>query len=510
MKRRDFLKRSVQAGAVLPLASSGMMARPLAWNWFPRPAGTEDRILVLVNLNGGNDGLNTLVPFEDPVYYDSRPNLQLAKNETLAISDSLGLHNAMTDVRKMFNDGNCAIINNVGYANQNRSHFRSTDIWHTASESEEVLFTGWIGRYLQNIHPEYPTTLPEAPFALQISSSTSLALLGENGNMGIALQNPERFFRLANGLEVEPTPLPDTKAGPELEYVRNIIEQSNSFSGRINDAMVSGTNNVSYQADSLASQLQVVGRLINGGLPTAVYIVSIGGFDTHSNQLGTHNLLLSYLSTAINSFLEDMRLSGNGNRVVCMSYSEFGRRLNQNGSNGTDHGAAAPQFIFGDPVLGGQVLGGNPDLENLDERGDIRHTIDFRRIYASVLSDWIGISSSDTATILGGTFETLPLFSTSSVSEEDRARFAGVRLGQNSPNPARGRTSISITLPNRAHATLRLMSASGKDAGTFLDATLDSGTHRVDIDLSSLPAGAYVYTLYAGEYRTSRRMVVVR
>ncbi len=508
MKRRDFIKRSVQAGALLPLASSGLMARPLAYNWFPRPAGAEDRILVLINLNGGNDGLNTLGPFQDPIYYNSRPDISLAESETIALTESLRLHSAMADVHDLYSNGDCAILNNVGYANQNRSHFRSTDIWHSASESEEILFTGWLGRYLQNVHPEFPTTLPDAPFALQISTSTSLALLGENGNMGIALENPERFFRLANGLEVEPTPIPDTKAGPELEYVRSIIQQSDSFSSTVNDAIIAGKNNVSYQPNSLANQLQVVARLINGGLSTNVYIVSLGGFDTHSNQPGAHNLLLTYLSTAISSFLEDVRASGNGNRVVGMTYSEFGRRLNQNGSNGTDHGAAAPQFVFGDAVLGGQILGGPPDLQNLDERGDIRHTIDYRRIYASVLSDWLGVSASDTTSILGGSFETLPLFSTSSVSHEDRARFAGVQLGQNSPNPARGRTSVTITLPQKMRVQLRLTSTSGKDAGTFLHRTLEAGTHRIPLDVSSLPAGAYVYTLFAGEHRTSRRMVV--
>lgn len=510
MKRRDFIKRSVQAGTLLPLASSGLMARPLAYTWFPRPAGTEDRILVLINLNGGNDGLNTVIPFEDQTYYDARPDLQLSRNSTHEITDSLGLHSALGDVYDLYSDGDCAVVNNVGYTNQNRSHFRSTDIWHTASESEEILFTGWLGRYLQNVHPEYPATLPESPFALQISTSTSLALLGENGNMGIALENPERFYRLANGLEVEPAPLPDTKAGPELEYVRNIIQQSDSFSGRVNDAIIAGKNHVSYQTNSLASQLQVVARLIDGGLPTSVYIVSLGGFDTHSNQGTAHNLLLSYLSTSIRSFLDDIKAGGNSKRVVCMTYSEFGRRLNQNGSNGTDHGAAAPQFIFGEPVQGGQLLGGNPDLQNLDERGDIRHTIDFRRIYSSILSDWLGISAGDTASILGGSFETLPLFSTSSISEEDRARFAGIHLSGTSPNPARDYTAVSITLPRAMKVAISIGSTEGKDLGALVEKTLAAGTHRLHLNLAHIRPGAYIYTLRTEDYRISRRLMILR
>lgn len=510
MKRRDFIKRSVQAGALIPLASGGLMARPLTYHYFPRPAGTEGRILVLINLNGGNDGLNTVVPFQDQVYYDSRRDIRLAQGQTLPLTDGLGLHGSLTGIHNLYGDGNCAVLNNVGYPDQNRSHFRSTDIWHTASDAEEVLFTGWLGRYLQRAHPDYPTVLPEAPFALQISASTSLALLGENGNMGIALDNPEQFFRLANGLEVEPTPVPDTKAGPELEYVRNIIEQSNTFSRKVNDAIIAGQNYGTYQTDSLSTQLKVVARLINGGLPTSVYIVSLGGFDTHSNQTQAHAQLLDYFSRGVASFLQDMAGAGNGNRVVCMSYSEFGRRLNQNGSNGTDHGAAAPQFVLGEPVNGGQVLGGNPDLVNLDDRGDVQFTIDFRRIYSTLLQDWLGLSAADTASVLGGSFETLPLFSASEVGSEDRARFAGLRLAQNSPNPASGTTRIGFTLPRRAHATLRLATADGRDAGVYLDRIMNEGTHSVEIDTRHLPAGAYIYTLHADGFRTSKRMAVLR
>ncbi len=510
MKRRDFLKRSVQAGALIPLASSGLTARPLTHHFFGRPGGAEDRILVLINLNGGNDGLNTVVPYQDPNYYNARPALNIRENTVLPLGDGLGLHNAMSGISGLFDDGNCAIINNVGYPEQNRSHFRSTDIWHTASEAEEILFTGWLGRYLQAVHPEYPATLPTAPFALQISSSTSLALLSEKGNMGIALENPERFFRLANGLEVEPTPVPDTLAGPELEYIRSIILQSDTFSKEINNAMLNGENHGTYGADSLSLQMQIVARLINGGLPTSVYIVSLGGFDTHSQQIGAHATLLSYFSGAVSNFLNDMNLAGNGRRVVCMSYSEFGRRLNENGSNGTDHGAAAPQFVFGEPVVGGQVLGGHPDLVNLDNRGDLKHTVDFRRIYATVLADWMGISATDTATVLGGSFERLPLFSTSGISEDERAKTAGVKLGTCRPNPTSGRTELTLTIPTRTYVRLRLTDTGGREVATLVERELEAGSHHIRFDASDYRPGGYICTLQTGEYRVSTRLAIIR
>ena len=509
MKRRDFLKRSIQAGALIPLTSSGLMARPLAYNFFSRPARAEDRILVLINLNGGNDGLNTVIPYQDPAYYNSRPALNIKAGDVLPLENGLGLHFNLEEVHELFNDGKCAIVNNVGYPDQNRSHFRSTDIWHTASDAKEVLSTGWLGRYLQTVHPEYPSTLPAAPFALQISSSTSLALLGENGQMGIALENPERFYRLANGLEVEPTPVPNTLAGPELEYVRSVIEQSDTFSNAVNTAILAGQNHVSYGTDGLSRQLQTVAQLINGGLPTNVYIVSLGGFDTHSQQLGFHSLLLGYFASAVKTFLNDMALAGNGGRVVCMSYSEFGRRLNENGSNGTDHGAAAPQFVFGEPVIGGQLLGGNPDLLNLDNRGDLQYSVDFRQIYSTILSDWLGISTTETATLLDGTFETLPLFKPARISDEERARRAGIILQQNRPNPARGRTEIEFTLPTRSTISLRLTTVSGREIHVLAERTLESGTHRITLDTSGYTPGAYLYTLQVGEIRITKRMAVV-
>ncbi|MBC8144054.1 MAG: DUF1501 domain-containing protein, partial [bacterium] len=265
MQRRQFLKRTLQAGAVLPLASSGLVARPLGASFFPRPAAAGDRVLVLINLSGGNDGLNTVIPVDDPAYFNARPNLAIAKANTLRVADGIGIHPSMTAVRDLYNNGDCAIVQSVGYPDQDRSHFRSTDIWHTGSDAAEVLYTGWLGRYLEKIHPEYPSTLPTAPFAIQIASSVSLSLQSDQGNMGIAIDNPDRFYNLANGLKVPSDPVPATLAGPELEYVRSIIEQSNQFSTGIHDAMIRGTSTSPYGADSLSSQLRVVARLINGG-----------------------------------------------------------------------------------------------------------------------------------------------------------------------------------------------------------------------------------------------------
>lgn len=510
MKRRDFIKRSVEVGAILPIASSGLFARPLAHSFYKNLSAADGRVLVLINLNGGNDGLNTIVPFEDPVYYAARPVLGIDGSELLPLSESLGFHPSMGGMANLFADDQLAVINNVGYDEHNRSHFRSTDIWHTSSDQDEILFTGWLGRYLQHIHPEYPTTLPSAPYALQISSSTTLALLSERGNMGIALENPERFYRLANGLDVEPTPLPSTQAGPELEYVRSVIAQSDSFARSINDAMNSGVNNATYMTDMLSQQLQLVGRLINGGLTTSVFVVTLGGFDTHSTQLASHALLLSYLSTAVASFLDDMQQAGNGDRVVMASYSEFGRRLNENGSFGTDHGAAAPQFVMGAPVRGGQVIGGNPDLVNLDNRGDLLHTIDYRSIYASLLHGWLGLSLPDTDTLLGGAFPQLPLFSTSSA---DNRRVAGgdvLSLERAVPDPAPVETTIPFTLRKGSNISLVVTSVDGRRVHESAEIYYGEGRHGMRVETRGWPAGKYLYTVRADGFAVTKSLTVAR
>jgi uncharacterized protein (DUF1501 family) len=508
MKRRDFLKRSVQVGAAIPLMSSGLYARPLSYSFFPRPAGTEDRILVLINFAGGNDGLNTVIPYEDPAYFSARPELALSPNEIHKVSDSLGLHPSLGGVGNLFDDADAAIVTNVGYEDQNRSHFRSTDIWHTASDSDEILFTGWIGRYLESVHPDYPTVLPKAPFALQISTATSLALLGDKGNMGIALENPERFFRLANGLDVDPAPVPDTLAGPELEYIRSIIQQSDNFSREINDAMVGGENFSAYNGDTLGQQMQIVARLINGGLSTSVYIVTLPGFDTHSLQLNSHARLLSYVNDAVTAFLSDLESAGNEDRVVCMTYSEFGRRVNENGSAGTDHGSAAPLMVFGRPVRGGQILGGNPDLQNLDNRGDIQYTVDFRQLYATLLADWFGISAQDVSEVLGGEFNRLPLFSASGVEDRRITGIGGISVSQIAPSPIVSNATIHYSSSTSGRVVVELITLDGRRILSLDAGERGRGEQRVTFDVGRVPSGTYLCRVRVGDRAATRRVIV--
>ncbi len=508
MQRRAFLKTSLAAGAFLPLASSGLFARPLR-SLLSASGVPNDRILVLINLNGGNDGLNTVIPVNDDLYYQARTVLGIKKSDALSINSDFSLHPSLATVRNLFQDGRCAIVQNVGYPEPDRSHFRSTDIWHSASNAREVISTGWTGRYLETIHPEYPATLPSAPFAVQVSNSTTLLIQGSRGSMGMALDSPDRFYDLASGLTVNNDPVPNSPAGDQLKYIRQIIVEADIYSNAIDKAIKQGTNNSTYAKDTLSAQLQGVARLINGGLGTTIYVVTLPGFDTHLHQPDVHAQLLSYVSAGVQSFLDDMQTAGNHQRVVVMTYSEFGRRLAENGSAGTDHGAAAPQMVFGSPVLGGNVLGGIPNLSDLDSRGDVKMSIDFRQIYSTVLQDWLGFSNGDAKSVLGGEFARLPLFRISSVDDTANSSSTSLQLNQNLPNPASTSTSIHFILRRGAYARLSIVDQSGRIITTLVDRILDGGNHTVKVDTSQFRSGTYLYRLEALGAVVSRKMTVV-
>jgi hypothetical protein len=331
--------------------------------------------------------------------------------------------------------------------------------------------------------------------------------------MGMAIDSPDRFYDLANGLTATNDPLPDGYAGPQLEYIRRIIQEADNYASEINRAVTAGKNYVDYQTDSLSQQLQGVARLIDGGLPTAIYVVTLGGFDTHFKQGDQHKTLLTQLSQGVKTFFDDLTAGGHDTDVVCVSYSEFGRRLAENNAEGTDHGAAAPQLVMGRAVLGGKMLGPLPDLGDLDSRGDVKMKIDFRQLYATVLEDWLGLDHTDTVTVLGGEFEKLPLFRPLSSVEDDlpdAGSSTAIRLMQNVPNPARSTTTITFTLARPGHTQLSIVAPDGRTVAVPVDQALPAGKHSVQVDLTGFPSGAYLYTLRSNADSASRQFAIVR
>jgi uncharacterized protein (DUF1501 family) len=469
----------------------------------------QDRVLVLIQMAGGNDGLNTVVPHSDPLYYERRPTIAIPKNKTLRINDTLGWHPSLTGFRALYDEGKLAIVQGVTYPNPDRSHFRGTDIWLTATDADVMGSTGWVGRYLQTLAPSYPNELPAHPLAVQIGNATSLGLLGAAGPMGISFRDPDEFYRLVNGGggagEVPSSEQSDTPAGREVTFMRNIARSADVYASVVKDANdKSGTPTVTFPTTDIGAKLKVVSQLISGGLRSRIFLISWANnnFDTHASQtstddssLGTHANLLRELGDAVQVFMQEMKNRGQDQRVSGMTFSEFGRRVYENGSVGTDHGTAAPLFAFGAQVNGGKVYGSNPDLVNLDPIGDMLMQYDYRDVYSSVLLQWFGVPASTQQQLLFRDFGSrAPELFTSKpvgVSESD-AQAAFISVG---PNPTSDFVVVRVNVDQNADAHIVLTDLRG---GRQATASVESWTGVARLELGHVPAGTYVLTLNTG------------
>jgi len=412
--RREFMRSSIGVVAVTATIPSfldrtamllaGPATAPVA------SALRDGRILVVVQLSGGNDGLNTVIPYPQDGYHKARRTLAVAADKVLRIDDQIGLHPNLAPLKNLYDSGKLAIVQGVGYPNPDRSHFRSMEIWHSA-EPENFVSTGWIGRMFD--HTCGNQHLKEAPsptLGVSIGEVLEPALRGNLG-IGVALRDPEAFYsmtQLATQVEVETGTKPQ-KVGPAaaLDFLRRTALNAELSADRIRRSVRGVQSKSPYPQEPFAQGLKLVAGMIAGGMNTQVYYVSLGGFDTHANQKGPHERLLKALADGIGAFQTDIEALGQADRVVGFTFSEFGRRVAENGSGGTDHGQAAPMFIFGAPVKGG-VIGGHPSLEKLNG-GDLMFHADFRQVYATVLDQWLRTESD---AILGGKFDGLPFLKT--------------------------------------------------------------------------------------------------
>jgi uncharacterized protein (DUF1501 family) len=333
-----------------------------------------EQCIVFVQLNGGNDGLNTFIPFQDDLYYNLRPNIAISKSDVISATNGMAFHPSLKDFATMQQAGDLSVIQNVGYQNPVRSHFRSQEIWQTAPTNQEYLNDGWLGRYLDLQCKEHNPTA-----GINLDSIDNLALKGEEPN-AITVKDPSKFLS-KNGLESD-TKLSDN---PQLDFVLKIANSVVEGSDDIQKALKnSASSDIVYPKTGLSKNLEWISKLIKGNLNSKVYYTSLGGFDTHDNQLALHRNKLSELNDAVFSFYQDLKKSNQLQNVTIVVFSEFGRRVKDNG-RGTDHGTAAPMFVIGGNNLG-KVIGKNPDLSNLDN-GDLKHQIDFRSVYASLLKN---------------------------------------------------------------------------------------------------------------------------
>jgi uncharacterized protein (DUF1501 family) len=524
MKRRGFLKSTIPA-VVLPAIfnrfslSSSAFFSPLAK--LVEESSNNDHVLVIVQMQGGNDGLNMVIPIEGYTnYFNARSNIAISQNKILPIAGEFktGLHPAMTGLATLYSEGKLGIVQSVGYPEPNFSHFRATDIWMTASDSNQVLINGWGGRYLDYEYPNFPDGYPNSsmpdPLGIQIGSVTSLVFQGPGMSMGMSISNPTSFYNMLNGIE---DPAPNTLAGKELQFIRLVARQTSQYADVVKNAALSVTQQATYPANnSLADQLKIVARLIKGGLKTKIYMVSYGGFDTHSSQAtagdtsnGTHANLLKNVSDAIKAFQDDLKYLGVEDRVMGFTFSEFGRRIKSNSSYGTDHGAAAPLFVFGSSA-NKMIHGTNPVLPEIATVNDnIPMQYDFRSVYASMLQDWMCVNSNDLQQIMLKNFQHIPLVK-NNICTITNPNASGKILIENFPNPFAQITTIKFTTGG-GHTLIQIINTLGQVIATPVDSEFPlAGTYITEWDSLHFGAGIYYARFQNGSVQQVRTMIKVR
>lgn len=393
-KRKQF----IQIGS---LATASLMV-PKFLKAFESPARVMpgNKVVVVLQLSGGNDGLNTVIPYRNDLYYKARPRLGILRDKALSLTDETGLHPALTAFKELYDDGSLSILNNVGYPNPDRSHFRSMDIWHTASQSTEYWSQGWVGRYLdaQCKGCDKPTQ------AIELDDVLSLALKGENIK-GIAVKDPRRLYGTANEKffrEVMKNHKDEAGEQP-VDYLYKTMAETLSSADYIFQQSRLHPSNADYPKTDLGNSLKTIASLIFSEINTKVYYVSLGSFDTHINQEAQQQRLFTEMNDAVKSFVKDLKEQHRFEDVLLFTFSEFGRRVEQNASGGTDHGTANNMFLVSGGLKKKGVLNPMPDLANLNE-GDLKYNVDFKNVYATILNKWL---QADDVGILGRKYEYL-------------------------------------------------------------------------------------------------------
>ena len=460
----------------------------------------NDNILVIIRLKGGNDGLNTIVPVYDyDTYANLRPTIYHHQNDLLALSPDFSLPNYMNPLESVWGDGNMKVIHGVGYPTQNLSHFRSSDIW-ASGDAINVEPTGWWGRYFEDLYPDYLINPPAAPPAIQIGSIGNLVFDGSDNNYAFSVANPEQLASVAeSGNLHDVVTIPECVYGDKLLFMRAAANITFTYAGVINDAYMASTNEAPYTENSLSNQLAIIARMIKGGLGTKVYMVSLDGFDTHANQVEKHRALQEDLASSIKNFYDDLAPAGYDDKVLGMTISEFGRRPYENGSNGTDHGAASPTMLFGAGLNGSGFVGEHPDLDAgaWDVNSNLVPSTDFRDVYASVLTDWFCLDPSVVNTILlNDNYETLDLgLNCQGLGRQD---FGNISNFTHVPTYRNNRTYIEIKIEDTAHLDIKLFNILGQEVATLNSEILYPGKHIIDVKATAnmrLALGQYIYRI---------------
>jgi uncharacterized protein (DUF1501 family) len=392
IKRREFL----QVGS---LATASLML-PKFLKAFERPMMVPqgNKVVVVIQFSGGNDGLNTVIPVQNDIYYSSRPQLGITKQNALLLTDEVGLNPALVNFKDLFDDGSLGILNNVGYPNPDRSHFRSMDIWQSGSSSSDYISTGWIGRYLdaQCNGCNKPTQ------AMELDDILSLALKGEDSK-GLAFKDPRRLYSSSNEKYFKDINADHLHGEATADYLYKTMSETLSSADYIFQQSKLHPTSESYPDTELGKDLKTIASLIYSEINTKVYYASLGSFDTHVNQDNQQKKLFMELNDAIKAFTSDLKKNNRFDDVLLFTFSEFGRRVTQNASGGTDHGTANNMFLISGGLKEKGIINAMPDLSDLQD-GDLKYKVDFKNVYATILNKWLG---ADDKTILGSQFDYL-------------------------------------------------------------------------------------------------------
>jgi uncharacterized protein (DUF1501 family) len=528
MKRRNFLRILPSVGAT-SFAVNGFSMRPFANEKMAQILGSCDdvseRTLVLIQLKGGNDGLNNIIPIAQYSQYAAlRPSIKIAESNllaldnTLADKDKVGLHPSLSPIKALYEKGWASIVQGVGYASMNQSHFKGTDLWLSGGDStvaNNSLSSGWMGRSLQAMYPDVkgaPTTEMPDPLGLQIGDpSPSLGFHTETEHqnaINLSGQDVAGFYSLVQTIGGAPVVnVPDSEHGDELNYIMNVERSVNKYAARISQVFNAGSNStVAYANNSFSNQLKTVARLIRGGCKTKIYLCQLGGFDTHNAQTeinatesGTHADLLANMATGVKAFFDDLEALGIADKVTACTFSEFGRCAKENGSYGSDHGTLEPVYVFGKHIKAG-VQGTNVNLSDLTQDNQLKGVqFDYRRIFTTLLQDWLGANNYVLDQTMFDGFTKMPLLDTPSIADPgcyiggtitDATEAAALRAFSVFPNPANIITSASLISDTAYDARLTLHSMGG--SVVFSNTVrVEAGENYFDIDVFSLTSGTY-------------------
>ncbi len=537
--RRSFLQALGIAGSGSMMLGSSMLTASAPSPFTAAIAAAEtDNILILIRLSGGNDGLSTVIPIEQyDAYANARPNIYIPESKVLKLTDEFGVPSYMGALQSMWGDGQFKAVHGVGYQNQSLSHFTGSDIFANTDLTTTNFTgenTGWMGRHFENIYPDYLINPPAAPAAIQIGQFGSLVFQGEETNYAFVTSNIDQLEQIAeSGLQysLDQTLFGDCMYGDQLKFLRGVANTTYEYSGLIHEAYMRGQNQVTYQDNYFARQMALLARLIKGNLGTKVYMISMGGFDTHGNQPLAHERLMTNLSVAIDNFYDDVAFTQQDDKILSMTFSEFGRRIFENGSNGTDHGKAAPTLFFGSGLNGSAFVGDHPTLDNPDGRGNLEYTMDFRDLYATVMAEWLCIPIPLVEQhLLDHPYAPVNLgFNCSGIDFPDIVYSDGNPTLPTPPDgtppnpelmnaivhkpfyPTDSTPSIYLEMPFSAHVDIQLYNILGQNVGTVFNEMMMEGSIEINIRErmpNHLATGKYIYRIQVQDQKMSKSVMV--